>query len=142
MPTIYHDFNITAEPEKVFDAFTQPCQLECWWPKRCSGKVELGAEYNFYFGEPYDWYAQMDKLTYAESVQFKMTKCDPDWEPTTFGIEMSALPSNATAVSFFHKDWTTINKHFRIASFCWAMLLNGLKNYVEQGVIVPFEKRS
>ena len=31
--------------------------------------------------------------------------------------------------------------HYGRSSYCSAMLLNGLKNYIEKGVVVPFEDK-
>jgi hypothetical protein len=70
-----------------------------------------------------------------------MTKSDLDWDETTFGFDLEET-NNGTLVKFSHMNWPNCNDHFRTASFCWAMLLNGLKNYIEKGIILPFEERS
>lgn len=48
-------------------------------------------------------------------------------------------------VNFSHVNWAEANDHFKHSSFCWALLLNGLKNYLEDnylenGIIIPFKK--
>lgn len=141
MNAIYHNFIINASREKVFSAVSEPELFKNWWPKKCSGKPEVGREYNFVFEEPYDWYARVEVLEPDKTIHFKMTKSDPDWDPTTFGFDLREVP-NGTYVSFFHKDWPHVNDHMKFSSFCWAMLLNGLKNYLEKGQIIPFSERS
>jgi hypothetical protein len=69
-----------------------------------------------------------------------MTVSDQDWDPTSFGFDLFEI-EEGIQLRFYHIDWPQCNAHFRRSSFCWAMLLNGLKNYVEKGIIVPFEER-
>lgn len=70
-----------------------------------------------------------------------MTKSDKDWNPTTFGFDLESS-DKGTMVNFSHINWPEQNHHFKHSSFCWAILLNGLKNYLEKGVIIPFEERN
>ena len=139
--TIYHDFEIEASSQNVFEAITKPDHLENWWPLRCSGVPEEGEAYNFFFGPEYDWYGKVSKLEQDHSFHIKMTAADPDWDPTSFGFDLEQI-KNEVQVRFWHSGWLECNAHFRTASFCWAMLLNGLKEYVENGKIIPFEERS
>ena len=142
MHSILHEFAIRSSAESVFQAFTVPAQFECWWPKRCTGTPALGERYNFYFGDAFDWFAHISEIAQRRSVCYKLDESDSDWQPTSFGIELTEEDTGTTIVSFYHRDWREANRHFRIASFCWAMLLNGLKNYVEKGIVVSFENRS
>ncbi len=43
---IYHDLVIKASLQEVFNAISQPEDLNNWWTKKCSGTPELNAEYN------------------------------------------------------------------------------------------------
>ena len=138
---IYHDLIIKASLESLYEAVSEPIHLINWWPLKCTGKPELGAEYNFYFTPEYDWFGKVVKLIPNHSFYIKMTRSDLDWDPTTFGFEMTE-GNGKVNLSFAHLHWAERNAHFRIASFCWAMLLKGLKDYVEKGVIVPFAERS
>ena len=70
-----------------------------------------------------------------------MIKADVGWNPTTFGFDL-LQKDGKTLVRFFHKDWPEQNHHFRKSNWHWALLLKALKDYVERGVIVPFELRS
>ena len=138
---IFHDFVINATLQEVFDAISQPKHLNNWWTKKCTGKPELNTEYNLYFTPEYDWNGKVITCQPNQAFHIKMTKSDLDWEPTTFGFNLEQL-ENGVQVRFFHIDWPECNHHFRQSSFCWALLLNGLKNYSEKGIIVPFEERS
>ena len=141
MSTIYHQFIIKSDIQKVFDAISKPEELIHWWPLKCSGRIELGCEYNFNFTDKYDWFAKVTTLDSPHQIEYKMTQADVDWNPTSVGFYLEANDGKVL-VNFYHKDWQFENDHFKIASFCWAMLLNGLKNYVEKNVVVPFEERA
>lgn len=138
---IYHDLVIKASLQEVFDAVSKPEHLNNWWTKQCTGTPELNAEYNLYFTPEYNWYGNVITSQPNQAFHIKMTKSDTDWESTTFGFNLEQL-KEGVQVRFFHIDWPECNHHFRQSSFCWALLLNGLKNYLEKGIIVPFEERS
>ena len=138
---IYHYFEVDAPQEKVFSAISDPKELVNWWPLKCSGEPKLGATYNFNFTDAYDWYGEVSKVIQNRNFHIKMTKSDEDWKHTTFGFNLDTK-NGKTAVNFFHVNWEHCNTHFKTASFCWALLLNGLKNYLEKGIIIPFEERS
>lgn len=138
--SIYHDFTINASVEKVFDAVSIPEGLNKWWPLKSSGQPELGIEYNLNFTDEYNWYGKVSKVIKNQSFFIKMTTSSDDWISTTFGFELEAK-GEATLVKFSHTGWLNCNAEYRNSSFCWAMLLNGLKNYLEKGIIIPFEER-
>ena len=138
---IYHDLTIYASIEKVFEAVSEPKHLVNWWPLKCTGKPELGATYNFYFTPKYDWYGKVNGIIINQTFSVKMTKSDLDWDATIFGFDMTE-ENGSVYLRFTHLGWPECNAHYRIASFCWAMLLKGLKDYLEKGIVVPFEDRS
>jgi hypothetical protein len=112
-----------------------------WWPLKCKGKAEAEGEYNFYFSTQYDWHGVVTDIKPNRIFFEKMTQSEPDWDETIVGFEM-AEENGTTQLRFSHTNWQECNSHFRTSSFCWAMLLKGLKDYVEEGIILPFEKRS
>ncbi|RZN82191.1 MAG: SRPBCC domain-containing protein [Winogradskyella sp.] len=138
---ILFDLYINASKEKVFDAFSLPKHLDNWWTLKSSGKPEFGSEYNLNFTDEYDWYAQVSKVKQNEFFFLKMINSSPDWNPTTFGVELEEM-DNGTLLKFSHTDWQNNNHEFRHSSFCWAMLLNGFKNYIEKEIIIPFDERN
>ncbi|GAA3579023.1 SRPBCC domain-containing protein [Snuella lapsa] len=138
---IYHNFVINASHKKVFNAISQPNHLNNWWTLKSSGEPKLDAVYNLNFTDKYNWYCMVSKLEPNISMHFKMTKADADWNPTTFGFDLE-IRNNQTLVRFSHINWPYQNDHFKHSSFSWALLLKGLKDYIEGGIVVPFEKRS
>ncbi|MBK9735230.1 MAG: SRPBCC domain-containing protein [Saprospiraceae bacterium] len=139
--TIYHMLVIRADTKKVFDAISQPDQLVQWWPLKCSGIPKTGEAYNFNFTDMYDWFGRVEICTPNESFFISMTKSDSDWQNTIFGFELEKT-DDGVKVTFSHSGWAECDDHFKSTSFCWAILLNGLKNYVEKGIVIPFEERN
>jgi len=138
--SIYHDFIVKAPVASVYEAITAPHHLVNWWPSRCSGTPSEGELYNFFFTPEYDWYGKVTKAEAGKAFYIKMTKSDADWDPTSFGFDLEPM-DGYVQVRFWHVGWPVCNAHFRRSSYCWAILLQGLKNYVEKGVVVPFEER-
>lgn len=141
MADILFDITIQATREKVFESFCLPEHLDNWWTLKSSGSPELGNIYNLNFTDQYNWFGEVSDVVPNERFYLKMTQSDPDWDPTTFGIELEEK-AQSTLLKFSHANWPTNNHHFRHSAFCWAQLLNGLKNYIEKGVVIPFENRS
>jgi uncharacterized protein YndB with AHSA1/START domain len=141
MPDILHKFQIAAPPAKVFDAFCSPEGLNSWWTLRCNGRPEKGELYNFYFAPEYDWFAEVIHVIPGKELTWKMTGAMEDWMETQVGFQL-APDEKGTAVLFFHSDWKEPSDHFAITNYCWGQLLNGLKQYVENGKIIPFEQRN
>ncbi|MBX2873294.1 MAG: SRPBCC domain-containing protein [Saprospiraceae bacterium] len=140
MYAIYHDLPILAAPKMVFDAVSQPEHLVNWWPQVCNGVPKEGEIYNFFFTEAYDWYGQVIKSVSEHSFHIKMTQSDQDWDPTSFGFDLQP-EEKGVRLEFWHTGWLVCNHHYRRSSYCWAILLKGLKDYVEKGVIIPFQER-
>lgn len=138
---IHHQFIVKAPAQKVFDAFCIPEHLNNWWPLRSTGKPEKSETYNFFFGEEYDWYAKVIEVNAGKSLTWDMQDVMDDWKGTHVGFILTET-KNGTKVEFFHKYWKELNDHFSISNFCWGQLLQGLKEYVEDGKIIPFEKRN
>ena len=138
---IFHNLVINCSEEKLFNAVSKPDELVNWWPLICSGKEELNAEYNLNFTDTYNWFGKV--ITYKPNTAFhiQMTQSNTDWNPTSFGFDIEEISDNKVQLHFWHKDWKNCNAEFKQSSFCWALLLNGLKNYVEKGTIIPFEER-
>ncbi|WP_299334233.1 SRPBCC domain-containing protein [uncultured Psychroserpens sp.] len=141
MHNIYFDLYINSSVKQVFDAFCLPEHLDNWWTLKSSGKPELGHIYNLNFTDDYNWFAEVSKVKANEYFYLKMTDSSSDWNPTTFGITLESH-DNKTLFKFSHTNWPENNHEFRNSSFCWAQLLQGLKNYIEKGNVIPFEQRN
>ncbi len=142
MNTIYHDLIINVSKEKVFEAIATTEGLNNWWTLKCTGKFELAEIINLNFTDDYDWYAKISEINKNTSIEFTMIKASEDWMPTSFGFLLSEENPKCTTLQFYHKNWKEPCKEYRVASYCWAMLLSQLKQYLESGIMTPFEKRN
>ncbi|GLR15819.1 SRPBCC family protein [Portibacter lacus] len=139
--TIYHNLVINGSKKDVFEAISDPNHLVNWWPLKCSGEVKLGGVYRLFFSEEYDWLAKVVYFDPYNTFELSMIKSDEDWATTSFKYELVEKKGKLW-LNFSHEGWETENDHFKHSSYCWAMLLNGLKNYVEKGSIIPFVDRA
>ena len=139
--TIYHDLVIEASASTVFDAVSTPSKLINWWPLICTGEEKLNAEYNLNFTDTYNWFGKVVSYKPNTAFHFQMTESNEDWNPTSFGFDIEEISTNKIQLHFCHTNWQTCNAEFKQSSFCWALLLNGLKSYAEKGIIIPFEER-
>lgn len=140
MHSILHNVYIRSQADLVFRALTRPKDLNQWWTLKSEGQAELHEEYRFFFSAEFDWTARVSRLVPQKALEWKMLQADADWTPTSFGFELFQQ-GDQTKVEFYHKDWSSTNEHFRRTSFCWAMYLNLLKNYLEKNEVIPFAER-
>lgn len=138
--TIYHDLMIEADASKVYEAIVQPHHLENWWPLRASGEPQVGKPYNYHFSEEHDWYGRVIEVIPNQLFRLEMTDTDPDWLGTILHFEVQEKEKGVN-LRFAHEQWREVNGHYRRTSYIWAMLLKGFKQYVEQGIILPFLER-
>jgi uncharacterized protein YndB with AHSA1/START domain len=140
MPDIFHDFLIKAPRERVFRGVSLPAELDQWWTVRSKGEPKEGAEYELAFGPDHDWRATVTRLVPNSSIEFKMTRADPEWVGTRVAVDLSDS-AGATSVRFRHTGWPTVSDNYRGSSYCWAMYLRVLKRWLERGETVPYVKR-
>ena len=140
MADIYQHFPIKAAAGRVFEAFSTPSGLNSWWTASCSGRPEIGAEYNFGFGPGYDWRAKVTKCIRGTEFEFELTDADADWQGTRLGVLLDER-DGVTQVQFHHTGWPESNEHYRVSCYCWAMYLRLLRRYVERGEVVLYEER-
>jgi uncharacterized protein YndB with AHSA1/START domain len=140
MPDILHDVPIAAPVARVFSAISTPAALDAWWTLGSSGEARIGAEYELFFGEEYDWRATVTRCTPDRAFAFGMTHASDDWIGTTVSFVLDARVDH-TWLRFAHTGWRTASEHYRISSYCWAMYLRVMKRWIEHGEVVPYEKR-
>lgn len=141
MPDILHQFQVSASPQSVFDAIAFPEGLNAWWTLEAEGRPVANEAYRFYFGPEYDWRGNVMHVIDGTELTWRFTDAMDDWNGTRVGFRLSGN-QHGCSVYFFHATWKEASEHYAISNFCWAQLLNGLKNYVERGEVFPFEQRS
>jgi uncharacterized protein YndB with AHSA1/START domain len=132
MYAIHHLLTIQAPPDAVFAAITTPQGLNSWWTKESAGQAVLGQDYRFYFGEGYDWQAKVIDVEKNQRISWEMTQADADWEGTILEFVLTTKEENRTILRFSHRNWDTLNDHFKQCSFHWAIYLNDMRHYLQQ----------
>ena len=129
---IHHDIEIHGFRDELFDAVTKPELLDKWWTVKAEGHSEVNAEYRFYFSDEYDWKAKILEVHPPDSVSYLMTKADNDWTNTILSFEIIEIDHLRQNLRFEHRNWSSVNDHFRKTSYCWALYLNEIKKMVEK----------
>jgi len=140
MPRIDHLLKIKSDEANVFEALTSTKGLNSWWTLKSIGVPIFKTVYNFHFDAAYDWFAEVSDITPNELVEWTFTNADEDWTGTVLRIELSSN-GEETFVSLSHLGWRDRNDHFKRSSYCWAMYLKCLQDYLEKGIITPYDKR-
>jgi uncharacterized protein YndB with AHSA1/START domain len=141
MYDIYHDIQVSARPQEIFDAISTPQGLNAWWTVRSSGVPVVGSTYNFYFSEDYNWSAEVSSYDQNGSISFRMTYATNDWINTRLNF-IILQQDGYCILRFEHKGWQEPSDHYRRTSYCWALYLKCLKDYVENGIIKPYNHRT
>ena len=129
---IFHDIEIHCLQDDLFSAFTQSEWLDKWWTVRSEGLPETDHVYRFYFSDEYDWRARVLECHKPDSMTFLMTDADEDWQDTMLSFEIMPINRQAQILRFEHRNWRSVNEHFRKTSYFWAMYLNDMKNLLEK----------
>jgi uncharacterized protein YndB with AHSA1/START domain len=140
MPDIFHDFPINAPRARVFKAVSDPQGLDAWWTKTAAGEPREGAEYDLGFGPQYAWRARVTGVVPDSEFELQLVAADVDWTGTRVGFRLDGN-GGTTQVRFHHTGWPTLNEHYRISCYCWAMYLRILRRFLEHGETVPYEHR-
>lgn len=131
---IFHDIDINCFRDELFKAISTPSGLNSWWTVKSSGTPGINEEYEFYFSEEFQWYARVLEINEPESITYQVFDADQDWTNTLLSFEILATENkNQHKLRFEHRNWSSINAHYRQTSFCWALYLNELKKNLETG---------
>lgn len=140
MTDILHDFPVARPPEHVFAAVSTPAGLDTWWTLRSSGHAQLDQTFELGFGPAYEWRARVSRCVPSGEFELEMTQADRDWLGTRVGFTLTPQ-GTGTHVRFHHTGWPSTNDHYRTSCYCWAMYLRLLRRYVEEGEVVPYDRR-
>jgi uncharacterized protein YndB with AHSA1/START domain len=140
MPDILQEFPIAADTARVYQAVSEPRQLDEWWTLGSAGTPAMGAEYDLDFGPGYRWGAVVTKADPGAAFELRMTRADPDWLGTLVGFELEPAEIG-TLVRFYHRGWPETNTHYRVSCHCWALYFRIMRRHLEHGESVPHDQR-
>lgn len=139
--TIYHDLEISATADNIYNTITSAEGLEKWWTLKSTGMPIIGGLYTFYFSPEYDWTARVINCEANRYMEWTMVDSDADWNKTHLIFKIQSL-SQSCLLSFEHRGWQELNDHFKKSSYCWALYLRCLKRYLETSEIVRYNDRT
>jgi len=140
MPDILHDFPVKAPRHAVLYMFTAAAGLDAWWTLRSQGTAALGEVYSLDFGPGFEWTARVSAFVPDQLFELTLEAAMPDWVGTRVRAQLEES-GDGTLLRFSHTGWAEASPHFRQTSFCWAMYLRLLRRHVEEGEVVPYERR-
>jgi hypothetical protein len=88
----------------------------------------------------FEWRAKVIRAVKDSEFELELVRADEDWTGTRVGFDLEERGATSW-LRFAHVGWPKANEHYRISSHCWALYLRVLRRYVENGEIVPYEKR-
>lgn len=133
---IFHDIEIKSSASELFQIITTSDGLNSWWTTKSYGCPEIHSEYNFFFNESYNWFAQVIGVKKNKFVHYKMTIADPDWTNTILKFDILEKSNEIHILRFEHKNWKESNDHYRRTNFCWAIYFQKMKNLLENGQLL------
>jgi hypothetical protein len=98
MPDILHDILLDAPIGRVFDAFATPQGLDAWWTLRAAGAPCVGATYDFFFGESYDWRGVVSRCEPGRLIEWEFNRSDADWNGAPRSARIRPRLSRASAL--------------------------------------------
>ncbi|MES1189655.1 MAG: SRPBCC domain-containing protein [Steroidobacter sp.] len=135
---IWHEIIINAEPDKVYQAITDPRQISHWWTTDTRGRSEVGGHLEFYFDDFLGAETRVTGLEVNKLVQWQCTDRGlPDWSNTKLEFKIFK-EDGITYLHFKHSDWHENAAMFPHCSIGWAIFLMSLKEFVETGKGRPY----
>lgn len=141
MAEILHDLTIAAPIERVYNAVATAPGLDEWWAEKSSGTPEPGGQYVLEFTPEYVWRAEVTKCNSPFEFELTLTEALDDWIGTKVGFALSENADGTTLLCFRHSGWAEASPHFRNSSFCWALYLRVMRDFVEKGKHVAYADR-
>lgn len=134
MADIRHRVGIAAPVEQVYEAVATVDGLNKWWSSDLTGSADLGGTLRFFGdGVAMDVVAQEP----VRRVDWLCSRGPADWLNTKISFEVA--PGEGEAVLLFaHSDWQQPTPFHYHCSTKWAVMLVGLKNWLEGGDPRPF----
>jgi uncharacterized protein YndB with AHSA1/START domain len=124
MPDALLEVPISAPPERVYQAITEPAGLASWWtPDVSNAEPRLGTVAEFRFGGGYLTKMELAALEPGRKIVWNVRHGVPEWENTRVTWDLD----------FAHRDYPSTEGSFASMTFNWAWYLASLKTYLEKG---------
>jgi uncharacterized protein YndB with AHSA1/START domain len=130
---------ISASPQRVWSALTQPDEIGHWWTNDLNVQPEVGSLAEFRFGEWGDFVvrfevAELDKDRRVRWIHRQSPLAQ--WAGTSVTWQLEPI-QNGTKVVFTHDGFARVDETFEQTRGNWRYFLDSLKSYLETGRGTP-----
>jgi uncharacterized protein YndB with AHSA1/START domain len=133
MAAIIAERTLSASPESVFRALTQPEEIANWWAEHATVKPEVGSVGEFRFRPPAgDLQFEVTELVQNKHLHWISRQGPPEWVGTSVIWQLEPLP-NGTRLLFTHDGFVKKDEAYEQTRGNWDYFLDSLKSYLETG---------
>ncbi|MFA1821015.1 SRPBCC domain-containing protein [Virgibacillus oceani] len=141
MESIEHLLEVKVPAEKVYEALTTEKGLSEVWTNDLKVHNQINALNEFRFGDNDESKMRVMELVPGKRVSWKCIESDePEWVNTIISFDIEEIQGE-TEITFRHMNWQKITGCYRSCNYNWAIFLNSLKQYCEEGKGQPYQKR-
>lgn len=131
MADMYHEVQIQAPPDKVYQAVATQEGLRGWWTADSVFDAREGGSAEFGFGKRATLFRmRVKELKPEERVVWTCVGDVEEWKGTQLGWDISKT-DNGTVLRFTHGGWRSFTGYFPTCNSTWGMLMYRLKDYAE-----------
>jgi uncharacterized protein YndB with AHSA1/START domain len=139
MLAIVKELTIAADPERVWNALTQPEEIGHWWTNDLNVTPEVGSLAEFRFGEWGDFVLRFEvaELDQDEKVHWIYRFGSvAQWAGTSITWQLTPV-HNGTTLVFTHEGFVKKDEVYEQTRGNWNSCLSSLKSYLEMGKGTP-----
>lgn len=140
MEKIEHINYIRTPIAYVYKVLTTQEGLGAVWTQDLIVRAELDFINTFGFGDADTTKMRILELSLNKRILWECTASDPEWVGTRISFDLTEK-DGITSVVLKHYDWRELTEFYRWCNYNWAMFLLSLKNYCEDGLGTPYQKR-
>lgn len=131
MPEMYHEIQVQAPPEKVYQAIATREGLRSWWTSDTVAEPRVGSVAEFGFHSRAGVFRmRVEELQPGRRVVWACLGDPDEWRGTRLTWELSAK-NGGTLLRFVHAGWCSTGGIFATCNSTWGELMYRLKNYAE-----------
>ncbi len=137
---ILMQFEIDAEPKKVWEAIATPTGVAAWWSDLVTGDPGLvGSTWTNKFPDVPKPFEYNVVEASGNRLEWSIDTFPEWWLGTSIRWELSPKPEGSgTVLSFTHGGFDPDHPIIPIITPAWAAIIGRLKGYVETGQANPF----
>jgi uncharacterized protein YndB with AHSA1/START domain len=140
MVKIFHNFEIKASAEKVYEAISTLKGLCGWWTKDTTGNPAKDGEIRFGFGNNFNIMHVIESVG-NKFVQWEVKSSDfpsgKEWIGTFISFTLEEKENNIASVKFEHSNWQAFTDFYGVCNYHWGIFMVSLKLLCETGKGTP-----